>query len=111
LFDIDTSTNPDQLVIQGGNPVPPGASPNGGVLTVVGSMGVNVSANEVGFDIAQGTGTAFAALDVGGVSGLYTVNLATGAATLVGNFTAITMRDISVVQATRFIVSAPNSAT
>lgn len=32
-----------------------------------------------------GTATAIATLQVGGVTGLYTINLATGAATLVGS--------------------------
>lgn len=115
LYDIDRST--DQLFIQGGNPVPPGATPNAGVLTPVGSLGVHLSSNEVGFDIAQGTNTrAFAALPVNGVSGLYTINLTTGAATLVGNFGGgIVMRDISVAAdptlvATHFMVSTPSSA-
>ena len=58
-------------------------SPNGGVITTIGSLGVNTDAN-VGFDIARGTNTAYAALRVGGSSGLYTINLATGAADLVG---------------------------
>ncbi len=79
LFDIDAST--DQLVRQGGvNGTP---SPNGGVLTAVGPLGVNTT-SVLGFDISSLDGTAFAALNVGGISRLYTVNLTTGAATLVG---------------------------
>ena len=39
----------------------------------------------VGFDITNPGGTAYAALRVGGNSQLYTINLTTGAATLVGN--------------------------
>jgi hypothetical protein len=70
------------LVLQGGlNGVP---SPNGGQITTVGSLGVTVDANsDAGFDIDAG-GTAYAALTVGGLTGLYSVNLTTGAATLVG---------------------------
>jgi hypothetical protein len=60
-----------------------GTSPNGGALTNINPLGVNVS-GDVGFDIDAG-GTAFAALTVGGLSQLYTINLATGAATLVGS--------------------------
>ncbi len=113
LYDIDSSTNPDQLVIQGGNPVPPGASPNLGTLSVVGSLGIEPFSPAIGFDIAQGTGTAFASLDAGPTtSGLYTIDLATGAATLVGNFPIGTLLfDISVAQATQFAFSVPASAT
>lgn len=64
LYDIDLDTNPIELVIQGGNPVPPGASPNGGTLTPVGSLGVSVSSPAIGFDIAPHTGTAFASLSL-----------------------------------------------
>lgn len=95
LYDIDSAV--DRLFVQGGNPVPPGVSPNTGTLTLVGNLGVD-SSNEVGFDIASDSaGTAYASLQVGGVSQLYTVNLGSGAATLVGNFGGgITARDISV---------------
>ncbi len=72
LFDIDT--NLDILVRQ--------APPNNGTLNTVGSLGVNTSAL-VGFDIQEASNTAFAALNVAGQSGLYTINLTTGAATLV----------------------------
>ena len=73
LYDIDAAS--DQLLIQ--NP------PNGGVLTAVGSLGVNTS-TDVAFDISPLDNTAFAALNVGGVAGLYTINLVTGAATPIG---------------------------
>ena len=73
LYDIDAAS--DQLSIQ--NP------PNGGVLTAVGSLGVNTS-TDVAFDISPLDNTGFAALNVGGVTGLYTINLVTGAATPVG---------------------------
>jgi hypothetical protein len=77
LFVIDSGI--DALALQ--NP------PNDGILTRVGTgLGVDTS-SAVGFEIystAVGTNTAFASLDVGGVNGLYTIDLATGAATLVG---------------------------
>lgn len=73
LYGIDS--NLDILVTQ--NP------PNSGTLNTVGALGVNTS-DVVGFDIANGSGTAFAVLTVGGTAGLYTINLTTGAATLVG---------------------------
>lgn len=61
--------------------------PNSGTLNTVGPLGFNTS-DAVGFDIANGSGTAFAVLTgtgVGAASGLYTINLTTGAATLIGN--------------------------
>jgi hypothetical protein len=72
LYDIDSTS--DILVYQD--------PPNAGSLHTVGSLGVNTS-DMVGFDISQGTGVAYASLTVG-VTNLYTVNLATGAVTLVG---------------------------
>lgn len=70
--------------------------PNAGTLNTVGPLGVNTS-DAVGFDIANGSGTAFAVLTVGGTAGLYTINLTTGAATLVGNVGGTeTIRGIAV---------------
>ncbi|MGC2236749.1 MAG: DUF4394 domain-containing protein [Pyrinomonadaceae bacterium] len=75
LYDIDT--NLDILATQ--NP------PNNGTLNTVGSLGVNVSAVN-GFDITTGSNSALAALQVQGVtnSGLYSINLTTGAASIIG---------------------------
>lgn len=92
-YDIDTGT--DQLFIQ--NP------PNAGTLTLVGPLGVDASGVN-GFDISSrgigsgvNTNTAFAALTVAGASGLYSINLQTGAATLVGNLPAGTsLRGIAI---------------
>lgn len=69
-IDVDT----DQLFIQ--NP------PNNGTQTLVGSLGVDFSAG-TGFDIVfkDGTNSAFAASD----SSLYSIDLQTGKATLLGN--------------------------
>lgn len=79
LYGIDTALN--TLVTVGGlNGTP---SPNGGTVTMVGPLGVDPT-DVTGFDFTSGTGTAYAALSTGGVSQLYTVNLTTGAATLVG---------------------------
>lgn len=73
LYNIDT--NLGVLVIQ--NP------PNSGALNTVGSLGFTSELS--GFDISGLTGTAFAALNpAGGFSNLYTINLGTGAASLVG---------------------------
>jgi hypothetical protein len=60
-------------------------SPNGGQLTTIGGLGLNIG-NRVGFDITS-TGTAYAALTAnngGGPTRLTTINVATGAATFIG---------------------------
>ncbi len=59
-------------------------SPNAGLLFTVGALGVNTSDNS-GLDIVPGTGVAAAVLTSGGVQGYWTISLATGAATFVGN--------------------------
>jgi hypothetical protein len=63
------------------------AAPAGGVLTKVGNLGLNASAVN-GFDIGSFGNLAFAALSVEGASStaLYSINLATGAATSLGAF-------------------------
>lgn len=91
LYQIDSDR--DTLTIQ--NP------PNSGTLTTVGALGVDASA-VVGFDIQSGgislhvgggPGTptpdrGYATLVVGGTTGLYQINLSTGAATLIGQVSA-----------------------
>lgn len=74
LYDISSST--DTLYIQ--NP------PNSGTLVAVGALGVNVTGIN-GFDILSSDNTAYASLTVAAVTGLYRIDLTTGAATLVGN--------------------------
>jgi len=80
LYGIDFAT--DVLVRIGGVDGTP--SPNLGALTTVGSLGVATSSPAGGFDIQAGSNNAFAVLRVGAASNFYRVNLATGAATLVG---------------------------
>jgi uncharacterized protein DUF4394 len=59
-------------------------SPNSGQLTTVGSLGV-VTSEHAALDIAGDDGTAYAALTTGASgSALYTIDLASGQATLVG---------------------------
>lgn len=74
LYDIDSNLR--ILAIQ--NP------PNNGTLNTVGSLGVNTT-GEAGLDIAPGNNTALAALQVQGATGssLYSVNLTTGAGTII----------------------------
>jgi hypothetical protein len=98
LYDIDSAL--DILVTQGGVNFPPGVppvSPNTGTLFPVGPLGVGTS-DLVGFDISAFSGTAFASLTTPLGVGLYTINLATGAATFVGAIDGSTLqvRDIAV---------------
>lgn len=72
LYDIDSTT--DMLYMQ--NP------PNNGTLVPVGPLGINITASN-GFDISGTSNTAYSICTVGGITGLYTINLTTGAATLV----------------------------
>jgi hypothetical protein len=82
LFNIDTVLN--QVVIQ--------SPPNAGVLVVTGPLTVDPDTS-VGFDIytqlrdgAAIANNGFASLVVGGVFGLYRINVVTGQATLIGAF-------------------------
>ncbi len=77
LFNIDA--NSDMLYIQ--NP------PNNGTQMAVGSLGINVDAMS-GFDIGGTSGNAYAILSSGGMTKLYGINKATGAATAMGNFSS-----------------------
>jgi hypothetical protein len=87
----------DTLVRIGG--VNSNPSPNGGQLTTIGPLGVNAS-QLLGFDIAAGTGTAFAVFrGTGGISRLYKINLNTGQATLVGPTTGVSLRGLSIIKA------------
>jgi hypothetical protein len=69
------------------------SNPNGGTVNTVGSLGIGAFGSIAGFDIvtAGGMNTAFLTVMSAGassVSQLYTVNLSTGAATIVGNVNA-----------------------
>ena len=90
LFGIDG--NLDILVRQGsadGTPV----SPNSGQLFTIGPLGVNVAGTS-GFDISGATGTGYALFNSFNFN---TVNLSTGALTLVGAIGAIpAIEDIAV---------------
>jgi hypothetical protein len=77
LYDIDCAL--DKLYMQ----VPP----NNGTLVEVGPLAVNIeSAN--GFDIGSTSGVAYGIFTIAGNSGIYSVNLTTGAATKLVNFSA-----------------------
>jgi hypothetical protein len=99
LYGIDTGL--DVLVRQGsvgGSP----QSPNGGGLTTIGSLGINVG-EDGGFDIlftAAGGDVAYAALrpTSSSVSNFYSINLNTGAATLIGEIGGgVNIRAMSIV--------------
>lgn len=91
-FVIDSTT--DSLGRQGGIDGSP--SPNTGLITEIGPLGVNISP-VAGFDISP-SGEVSASFVVGGQRGLYRINLTNGAATLVGAFPAnLTIADITYV--------------
>jgi hypothetical protein len=94
LYSLNADTN--SLVRVGGLDGPP--SPNGGVVTTIGSLGVDFS--NAGFDISGNDGTAYAVLTTGNGSGsgFYTIDLSTGQATLVGEFGEDIVQDIAVQQ-------------
>lgn len=96
LYGIDTNLR--TLVTQ--NPA------NAGTLTTIGALGINfASFGGAGFDISGTTGTAYAALPLGVdllASSFYTINLETGAATLVGSISGTSnnfVRGIAVAPA------------
>ncbi len=76
LFDIDFMS--DKLYRQD--------PPNSGALVEIGSLVINVDSAS-GFDIGGTSGVAYAVLTSGSSTGLYTINLTTGAATLVPGVT------------------------
>lgn len=96
LFCIDS--NLDILVRQGspgGSPV----SPNSGQLFTVGALGVDTT-DQVGFDVAAPGDVALASLTAAGAanSALYSINLTSGAATMIGSIGGgETVRDIAIV--------------
>jgi hypothetical protein len=95
LFDINPTTVPDQVLIQ--------SPPNNGSLVPTGALTVDAGTN-AGFDIFADlvggktvANQGFATLTVGGVAGLYDVNVLTGTATLIGNFPrTVQLTDLAV---------------
>jgi hypothetical protein len=78
LFGIDITH--DQLVRIGG--VDGNPSPNGGVVTPIGPLGVDAGP-AVAFDIAP-DGTAYGAFNVNSITNLYRIDLTNGTAVLIG---------------------------
>lgn len=92
LYGINYLT--DTLVLQGGiNSMP---SPNGGAITPVGNLGVDVLGT-VGFDISD-LGLVLASLNAanGGPTGLYTIDLQTGAAVRLGDIGGGTITGLAI---------------
>jgi hypothetical protein len=86
LYGIDTGA--DRLVVQGGIDGAGPGGPNSGAITDVGPLGLVVTGgSDAGLDIAP-DGAAYASLRNGLLNTLVTVNLATGAATPLGNLGA-----------------------
>jgi hypothetical protein len=80
LYDIDITGN--RLFMQ--NP------PNDGILAPVGSLGLTLTSAAGGFDIGGATNTGYALLTTAAGSRVYTINLATGAATQYAPFLTAT---------------------
>ena len=102
LYGYDTVH--DNLVIVG--TAGSATSANGGVVTNVGSSGVTSdsigASGETGFAI-DADAAAYVNLDVGGNSGLYTINLSNGLVASNGTFASgVTLRDIAVAPAIGF---------
>jgi trimeric autotransporter adhesin len=102
VFYIDTST--DSLMTS--------VNASAGILTRVGPLGFDAQAI-AGFDIStnpDGSNTAFAALSVMGTTSLYTINLTTGAATVVGAIGALNTGETIVGLALPVPATAPAQA-
>lgn len=88
--------------------------PNAGTLNTVGLLGISLFPNGFGqgFDIDAVSGIAFASLTLlTGGNALYTINLATGAASVLGDFGANTVRDIAVGTLGAVVVAVPEPST
>lgn len=71
---------------------------NAGTLNTIGSLGVSPLTNELGLDISGQTGIAYANLQSGPNSQLFTIDLGSGAASLVGTIASGDLiRDITIV--------------
>lgn len=84
--------------------VTPAVSPNLGQLFTVGSLGLSIATGTtVGFDIDSPRGTAFASITPTGATGasFYTINLQTGAASLIGQIGATPTQVLDVAVGVR----------
>jgi hypothetical protein len=84
LYAIDTNRNSLEVI----------SPENNGTLTEIGSLGLVTAEGIAGFDIVGSSNVALAVLRVNGQSRLYTINLTTGAATLVNGTGAVGALDM-----------------
>jgi len=93
-YGIDYALN--ELVMIGGLNGSP--SPNGGVVSFVGPLGLTLQSQISGLDVSSG-GVAYASLRANGAYSLYQINLSSGGATLIGNIGTglFAVYDIAVV--------------
>lgn len=110
LYGLDAAN--DNLVLIGGLNGSP--SPNGGVVTTVGSLGVNIG-TFAGMDIDPQTGIAYGAVTIAANTSLCTINLATGAITLVGALGTGSLQFDSIAVASEAnvapTITAPSAST
>lgn len=95
LYALNAATN-SLATIGGMNGTP---SPNGGLVTDIGPLGITFAGSTAAFDIATNN-TAYAVLrPTGGMLTLYTINLSTGAAASVGvvGDGSLALDDIAIV--------------
>jgi hypothetical protein len=75
-------------------------NPNAGTNMLVGSLGIGgLVGNNVGFDVSGFSGVAFASLTLSGGSSIYTINLMTGSATLLGSIDPNTVGNLMGITA------------
>jgi hypothetical protein len=103
-----SAANSSLVTIGGINQSP---SPNGGAVQNSQALGITLSAaGEVGFDIPAGSSTGLASLrnNATGLTALYSINLGTGAATLVGSISngAIPLTGLAAVPAGTLVTGA-----
>lgn len=90
--------------------------PNAGIHSLVGTLGVSGLTSDffVGFDVSGFSGTAFASLQQTTGTGFYSINLATGAATLLGNINPAVvgnLLDITAAMQTPVVAAIPEPET
>ncbi len=95
LYALNQTTN-SLATIGGVNGTP---SPNGGLVTDVGPLGITFAGGTTGFDIATNNAAYAVLRPAAGPLTLYTVNLSTGAATSVGTVGdgSLALDDIAIV--------------
>jgi hypothetical protein len=104
LYGIDAANSILRLVRLGG--VDGNPSPNGGLVTVIGPLGLAAPNHDVGFDIAN-ISLAFASFLDGNFYRLYAINLNTGEASLLGGITTSLLPVLDLAVAPRWHIFLP----